>query len=159
MNGVRVVAVIVSFLLSASWAQAQTYIFGRADFPAGQAPNSIATGDFNGDGVIDFAVANATDNTVSILLGKPDGTFAPQVTYATGAGPVGITPGDFNGDGNLDLAVTNAGCVPAEFGPHCTGHTVSILLGNGDGTFQPHIDYATGLQPSAVAAGDFNGDG
>jgi hypothetical protein len=159
MNSVRVVAVIVSFLLSASWAQAQTYIFGRADFPAGQAPNSIATGDFNGDGVIDFAVANATDNTVSILLGKPDGTFAPQVTYATGTGPLGIVAGDFNGDGNLDLAVTNAACVEFRLGPKCTGHTASILLGNGDGTFQPHIDYATGLQPSAVAAGDFNGDG
>jgi hypothetical protein len=159
MNNVRVVTAIVCLLFSASWVRAQTYIFGRADFSTGNAPNSIATGDFNGDGILDLAVVNATDNTVSILLGKPDGTFAPQVTYATGAGPVGITAGDFNGDGNLDLAVTNAGCVPAEFGPHCTGHTVSILLGNGDGTFQPHIDYATGLQPSAVAAGDFNGDG
>jgi hypothetical protein len=159
MNNVRVVVAIASLLLSASSVQAQAYIFGRADFPTGQAPNSIATGDFNGDGVVDLAVANATDNTVSILLGKPDGTFAPQITYATGTGPLGIVAGDFNGDGNLDLAVTNAGCVPAKFGPRCTGHAVSILLGNGDGTFQPHIDYATGLQPSAVAAGDFNGDG
>ena len=140
-------------------AQAQTYIFGRADFPVGISANSIATGDFNGDGTLDLAVVNEADNTVSILLGKPDGTFAPQVTYATALGPLAIVTGDFNGDGNLDLAVTNGNCVPTVYGLKCDVLAVSILLGNGDGTFRPHIDYATGTQPSSVAAGDFNGDG
>jgi hypothetical protein len=151
--------VVALFLLSAVSAHAQTYIFGRADFPVGTAPVSIATGDFNGDGTIDLAVVNEGDSTVSILLGKSDGTFAPQVTYATGLGPLAIATGDFNGDGNLDLAVTNGNCVVTKVGLICDVRTVSILLGNGDGTFRPHFDYATGTQPSALAAGDLNGDG
>jgi hypothetical protein len=141
-------------------AQAQTYIFGRADFPVGTGAVSIARGDFNGDGINDFAVVNEADRTVSVLLGKSDGTFAPQVTYATGVGPLAIVTGDFNGDGNLDLAVTNGDCTLSyDNPPDCTGTTVSILLGNGDGTFQPHVDYAAGNHPSSVAAADFNGDG
>ena len=137
----------------------QTYIFGRADFPVGNAPISIAVGDFNGDGLPDLAVANSNDNTVSVLLGKPNGTFAAQVTYATGKVPVAVVTGDFNGDGNLDLAVTNENCTPSEAGPNCSPTTVSVLLGNGDGTFQPHVDYPVGKLPSSLVAADFNGDG
>jgi hypothetical protein len=88
-------------------------------------------------------------------LGKTDGTFAAQVTYPTGPAPTAVVTGDFNGDGNLDLAVTNGNCVSG----NCNDGTVSILLGNGDGSFRTHVDYATGTDPSAVAAGDFNGDG
>jgi hypothetical protein len=62
--------------------------------------------------------------------------------------PSSIAVGDFNGDGKLDIAVTNS-----------LSQTVSILFGNGDGTFQPRVDYGTGLGPSSVAVGDFNGDG
>jgi FG-GAP-like repeat len=98
---------------------------------------------------------NEADNTVSILLGKPNGTFAAQVTYATGPAPTAVVTGDFNGDGNLDLAIANGNCVSG----NCNDGTVSILLGNGDGSFRAHVDYATGTDPSAVAAGDFNGDG
>ena len=160
MNNQRTVAVVIALLLSAMVAHAQTYIFGRADFPVGTSANSVAMGDFNGDGVIDLAVVNEADNTVSVLLGKSDGTFAPQVTYATGLGPLAIVTGDFNGDGNLDLAVTNGGCILSrDLTLQCDGSTVSILLGNGDGSFRPHFEYATGNHPSSVAAGDFNGDG
>src|SRR5271169_65273 len=66
---------------------AQAYAFGRADFPAGGVPSSITTGDFNRDGILDFAISNSGSGTVSIFLGMPDGTFAPRVDYATGAGP------------------------------------------------------------------------
>ena len=158
-RGVIWSVVIPLFLLYAFSVRAQTYIFGRADFPVGTGVIAVAAGDFNGDGVLDMAVVNEADNTVSVLLGKSDGTFAPQVTYATGLGPLAITTGDFNGDGNLDLAVTDANCIPYKFGLNCDVRTVSILLGNGDGSFRPHIDYATGTQPSSVAVGDFNGDG
>src|SRR5580700_1708697 len=68
-------------------ASAQTYLFNRADFATGGLPAAVAIGDFNGDHLNDLVVVNANDNTVSILLGKPDGTFAPQVIYATGHGP------------------------------------------------------------------------
>jgi hypothetical protein len=149
------IGLIIFFLQSALAAQAQTYMFGRANFPVGAGPSSIAMGDFNKDGIIDLAVVNEADNTVSILLGKPDGTFAAQVTYPTGTAPTAVVTGDFNGDGNLDLAVANGNCVSGS----CNDGTVSILLGNGDGSFRTHVDYATGTDPSAVAAGDFNGDG
>ncbi|HEV2175947.1 MAG TPA: FG-GAP-like repeat-containing protein [Terriglobia bacterium] len=133
----------------AASAPAQSYVFGRADFSTGNNPSAIATGDFNADGKLDLAIANASDNTVSILLGKPDGTFAPQVPYAVGVSPVAVSVGDFNGDGKLDLAVVNR-----------TDDTISILLGNGDGTFQAEMSLATGGgAPSALVVGDFNGDG
>jgi hypothetical protein len=123
-----------------------TYLFGRGDFATGTGPVSAVPADFNGDGKLDLAVTNGTDNTVSILLGKPDGTFQEHIDYATASGPSSLTVGDFDGDSKLDLGVV-------------AGGGISILLGNGDGTFQPHVDYATGSAPSSVTAGDFNGDG
>jgi streptogramin lyase len=122
--------------------------FPRTGYSVGTAPWPVAVGDFNGDGKLDLAVGNGSDNTVSILLGNGDGTFQPQTIYPTGIGPDSIAVGDFNGDGFLDLAVVNYG-----------GFTVSILLGNGDGTFQTQVAYGTGAYPYSVAVGDFNGDG
>jgi hypothetical protein len=117
-------------------------------YPTGTNPQSVAVGDFNGDGNLDLAIANSTSNTVSVLLGKGDGTFSPKVDYATGNTPQGVAVGDFNGDGHLDLAVTSS-----------ASNTISVFLGNGDGTFKAKVDYATGRQPQGVATGDFNGDG
>src|SRR6202049_1454321 len=134
-----------AFPLSAS---AQTYLFNRADFATGVLPAAVAHGDFNGDHLPDLAVVNAVDNTLSILLGKPDGTFASQVTYATGHGPGFVAVGDLNRDGHLDLAITNQ-----------ADNTVSILLGKGDGTFRAHVDYATDSNPRAVWICDLNHDG
>ena len=65
----------------------------------------MATGDFNGDGKQDLAVTNTTDNTVSILFGRGDGTFQPAVAYKVGGSPSGVTVGDFTGDGKPDLAI------------------------------------------------------
>ena len=114
----------------------------------GTTPQGIVTGDFNGDGKIDLAVANSGDNTISILLGNGDGTFTAQTPIAVGAGPDWLVTGDFNEDGKEDLAVVNSG-----------SNTVSILLGNGDGTFTLHSSPSTGASPFAIAAGDFNADG
>jgi YD repeat-containing protein len=117
----------------------------------GTEPISIAVADFNGDGKLDLAVVNFDDGTVTILLGNGDGTF----TQANGSPitgfnlPEGIAVGDFNEDGKLDLAVTNTG-----------GGTVTILLGNGDGTFTTSVNSpAAGASPISVVAGDFNQDG
>ena len=121
-------------------------------YGVGSGPISVITGDFNGDGFLDVAVANQNDHSVSILLGVRDGTFQPNVDYPAGTPDVGgVTSGDFNHDGVLDLALSNP-----------SNDTVSVLLGNGDGTFQPPVSYATGnsgVHPIAVTQADFNGDG
>jgi hypothetical protein len=123
-----------------------------ADYAAGTGPAAIAVGDYNEDGIPDMAVANSNlftngKSSVSILLGKGDGTFRAAVNYAAGNTPRSVAAADFNGDGHLDLAVANQG-----------SNNVSILLGNGDGTFAAPLSLRV---PGAffVAAGDFNGDG
>jgi len=121
-----------------------------ADFATGLYPNGVAVGDFNGDGKPDLALANGS-GTVSILLGNGDGSFQPHVDYAAGPAAFSLAIGDFNGDGKLDLAVANNNS-------NLSG-TVSILLGNGDGSFQTHVDYPVGMGPYSVAVGDFNRDG
>lgn len=139
---------VVGLVTFATNAPAQTYAFNQAGFSTGASPVAVAAGDFNGDGKLDLATANSGDNTVSILIGMPDGTFALHVDYTVGTFPSAITTGDFNGDGKLDLAVTND-----------VDGTVSILLGNGGGTFQVAGHYQTGASPASIASGDFNADG
>ena len=121
-------------------------------YAVGSAPTALVAGDFNGDGRTDLAVANHYGNTVSVLLGNGDGTFQDAVTYAVGSYPTALVAGDFNGDGRTDLAVVNEGTYPDYSG------SVSVLLGNGDGTFQPQVTYAVGSDPKAIVTGDFTGD-
>ena len=89
---------------------------------------------------------------MSVLLGNGDGTFQPAKFYAAGIDPAAIVAGDFNGDGRLDLAV-------AGFDLSTGAGEISVLLGNGDGTFQPAVQYAVGQEPSFIVAGDFTGHG
>ena len=138
---------------------------GDGTFPAtpnygvGRNPESIVVADFNQDGKLDQAVANAGSNTVSILPGNGDGTFQTALTFDAGRGPTSIAMGDFNRDGKLDLVVSNYGnadyYAPASF----VASTVSVLLGNGDGTFQAPRPFEAGSGPNAVVVGDFNSDG
>ncbi|MFI5176876.1 MAG: FG-GAP repeat domain-containing protein, partial [Terriglobia bacterium] len=133
--------------------------FGTAvNLSAGTHPFAVAVGDFNSDGKVDMAVTNVGDisgngGSVLIYLGHGDGTFPSTinhtaVNYPSLQRPSGIAVGDFNRDGKLDLAVTEQ-----------VSGRVSILIGNGDGSFQTPVDYATGDAPVSVAVGDFNGDG
>jgi large repetitive protein len=112
----------------------------------------VIAADFSGDGRLDLAVATVA-NSVVLLMGHGDGTFTSPLSYSvpTSLGPPSLAVGDFNGDGRLDIVVADSG-------------SVSVLLGAGKGTFLPPIstqDIGPGLNPgaSAVAVGDFDGDG
>src|SRR5262249_57785362 len=113
-------------------------------------PHGVATGDFNGDGQPDLGVANAYYGGVSILLGNGDGTFRPPVGYATSFSSASVVVDDFDHDGRLDLAVSSGGFY---------GTTVSVLLGNGDGSFQGAVNYYAGSGVNSVTTADLNGDG
>ena len=80
-------------------------------------------------------------------------SFAAQSTVSTGAKPASVTLGDVDGDGNLDMITANYGTNASP------GSTVSVLLGNGNGTFKAQTAFATGTQPFSVTLGDVNGDG
>jgi FG-GAP-like repeat len=119
----------------------------------GANPNGIAVADFHGDGFLDLAISNKSNDTVAILLGSGDVTFQNAVTYSVGTGPfpTWVVAADFNNDGKPDLAVPN-GLVGA------SGGTVAILLNNGDGTFGAATLFDTGINPASMAASDFHGD-
>jgi hypothetical protein len=126
---------------------------GRFDRPvtyrAGLNPVSVVLGDFNHDGNLDAAVAGVGTD-VDILLGKGDGTFWPSKRYPAAGGGGSIVTADLNGDGNLDMVVlTSVG----------SSGGVSVLLGNGDGSFQPPVKFKTGAGVGQVIVADFNHDG
>jgi hypothetical protein len=111
--------------------------------------NVIGMGDFNGDGILDIAVADSGNNLI-VLLGKGDGTFtASKPSPVLGNSPTSSAVGDFNSDGILDLAVTNA-----------VNNDITVLLGKGDGTFTPAAtNLLTGGSPFIIATADFDQDG
>jgi hypothetical protein len=131
-------------------------------YGAGGGPWSVAVADVNGDGIPDLLVADSWwGSTVAVLLGNGDGTFQPAVTYGSGGVmPWSIAVADVNGDNKLDLVVANCGTNPYYcFGFYSDG-LVGVLLGNGDGTFQPAVSYDSGGYGAAsVAIADLNGDG
>ncbi len=113
-------------------------------------PSAIAVGDFNGDGDLDAAVALSATDSISISMGNGNGMFQPATTIGLPAGsePDAIVAGDFLGNGRIDLAVADAGT-----------NEVTILLGNGDGTFQIVAPISVGQFPISIAEGDFEDDG
>src|SRR5215813_12553524 len=107
---------------------------------AGGNPLSVQVGDFNGDNNLDLAVADFHTQQVSILIGNGDGTFQPVKAYATGANPSSVVMADFNGDGKLDLALTSTPLASS------AGNLLSLLPGNGDGTFRAPTVFGTGSE-------------
>ena len=126
---------------------------------------SLALGDFNGDGKTDLVMAipgdrpsdpgNSYFGRVSVLLGNGDGSFRAPLIRSLEEFPYSVAVGDFNADGKPDLAV-------AAYGTHTLIDLkpgVSVLLGNGDGSFKAASYYGAGPLPGFVVVDDFNGDG
>ncbi|HEV2378441.1 MAG TPA: alkaline phosphatase family protein [Terriglobia bacterium] len=141
---------ISNVLLFPILVRVSTLNFSNSTLTTGKVPQAIVYGDFNGDGNLDLAVSNNTDNTISVFLSKGNGSFNSGITTAVGSGPTALAVGDFNADGKLDLAVANG----------TDSSTVSILLGNGDGTFtlKSTLSMET-AEPVWVSTADFNADG
>jgi len=111
-------------------------------------PSSIAVGDFDGDGIGDFATASVVADQVSVVLGLGDGTFAEQSPIPVGTQPGSIVSGQFDGVAGQDLVTANKG-----------SSDLSVLLSQGDGTFLPGAPVPLDRQPSWLVTADFDGDG
>jgi VCBS repeat-containing protein len=154
MRCIRLALLLVSTLFAAlllappAWALTPVTFTGPTNFAVGDGPNSVAVGDFNGDGDPDLAVANEFAGSVSVLLGGAGGSFGAATNIATGGFPFAVAVGDFNGDSDPDLAVADA-----------FDGIISVLLGSTGGTFTGPTNFPAGSFPAAVAVGDFNGDG
>ena len=120
----------------------------KRDALVGPYPSALAVGDFNRDGKPDLAVLNRDSASVSILLGKGNGSFAPRHSFGVGKASVLIAVGDFNRDGKRDLAVLSR-----------KSASVSILLGKGNGRFAPRRSFAVGKRSNSIAVADLNRDG
>ncbi|HEY3836442.1 MAG TPA: VCBS repeat-containing protein [Bryobacteraceae bacterium] len=121
-----------------------------ASYGTGSTPRVPVLADFNGDGKLDIAVANAGSNgNLSVFLNNGDGTYQQAVTYSTGFGAKSVAAGDVNGDGKQDLVVAN--------GP--SGNLL-VFLGNGDGTFKTPVSAGSSIGGAwYLALGDVNNDG
>jgi FG-GAP-like repeat len=152
-------AVAVTVAAAAWFALPRAAVTSSLDFtqqviPVGKGPGFIAIADVNHDGKADLLVANENDGTISVLLGDGQGHFTPASgsPFPSNPNPNDIAVADMNGDGHLDLVIAN----------HQTPY-LTILLGDGKGSFQPapRSPFATQSDPHphGVAVGDFLGDG
>ena len=146
-----------------------TFATPLVPIPVGKAPSAIVTADFNNDGIVDFAVLNFSDNTISVFLGgAPDAKGNPTFTQVAGSpfalpttvsGPSGMVVADYNGDGKADLAITAVNQATLT-GPATATGSLILLQGNGDGTFTefPGSPVTVGKLPVALASGNLAGN-
>ncbi len=120
------------------------------NYAAGPNPRGLVADVFRtGTGLTDLAVTNETQDTVSVLPGKPDGTFGTRTAYGVGDGPVDLATGDLNCNGSIDLAISNE-----------NGSNVSGLYNTGGRRFFPQpLPYATASGPFPILVADLTGDG
>jgi hypothetical protein len=147
---------VVSILLGNGDGTFQPHV----DYPVEDSAGNIVTADFNGDGNLDLALVTLDGQAISILFGNGDGTFQPAISISVSYGLLAsLAVGDFNGDQKPDIALTYY-CVAAYCSNTVYPSAVGILLGNGNGTFQPEVDYNSANSPlGAIVVGDFNNDG
>ncbi len=119
-------------------------------FGGGSSPRGVQVADLNHDGLQDFVTCDYNLGRATVFLGNGDGTFQAGLGNISPNNPKTVVISDLNNDGDLDLALDNN---------HFPEGRVSVLLGNGDGTFKPYQTFTAGPSPTAVTAGDFDGDG
>jgi hypothetical protein len=125
----------------------------KTGFSVASYPSYLAAADFDGDGNLDLVAAAQFNMGISVLLGNGDGSFQPPMTYPAANGVTAMIVADFNGDGYSDVA-TLQGITPT---PNAS--SVTILLGNGDGSFRPPTSFSTVTMAFSLVTADFNGDG
>src|SRR5262249_28277572 len=134
-----------------------------ANSPTTSKPISITETDVDSDGKKDLIVlqlpqSGLGDSPVTIEFGQGDGTFVTGQNMYTGTRPVSLSASDVNGDGHPDLVVANSVRLSTASG-YVSNNTVSVLVGNGDGTFGAPQSFVVGYNPTSVAVADINGDG
>src|SRR6266566_263530 len=155
----KLFARILLFLsVLSSFARAGTLSFRPAlTYSVGTAPNDVATGDFNGDGILDIMAVSETANILNVLLGNGDGTFMAAITMQLDVDPYYVVAGDFNHDQKADGALFGLGRDLDGDGIRDSAGGIEVLLGNGNATFQEGTAFGTnGLN---LIITDFNQDG
>lgn len=117
--------------------------------PTGNTPSPNEGADFNSDYKLDYAVGNAGNDRLTIMIGNGDGTFASSTSYQAANAVRGVAVLDLDGDGHMDVVTANR-----------NGNNLSLFRNNGNGTFGSAVNMeANGLQETACAAADANNDG
>jgi hypothetical protein len=150
--GAPVLAVALVTALTGTPAAAATATFGApTDLTTGGVPVAIATGDLNGDGRPDLAVANEEADTISVLLNRRGTGFRTVPEIATGGNVFSVAIADVDGDRRPDLIGTAADIGVSR---------VVIAPGRGDGRFRAPRVLETGADsaPLRVVAADLDGD-
>jgi hypothetical protein len=119
----------------------------------GVSPSTLVAADFDRDARLDVAVASQTDDVVSVLLGRGDGTFAAARNYNVGSSPESLAVGNVNGDSFLDLVSAD------NFGSSEFSNSVSVLAGRPGGMFEPAESFEVNAGAFGVALADLDGDG
>lgn len=148
------VAIASLFLLCAPLMSAQSIAFQSPitlQVPSGDTtatPVGVVIADVNGDGILDIVSLNRGSSSVSVFLGRSDGTYAGAISTLLAAGPQAFVTGDFNRDGKADLAIS-----------FVSSPGIQIMLSHGDGTYDTGPMAVTSGSSYALAVGDFNADG